>query len=350
MDTLTNHFHPFYKTTILTQFRSFKSSISSSLKNISFCSQPASKQCLEAIESTKEELIESSPRTEKLRLNSQVYVIPHPQKQKKGGEDAFFVSKNGLAIGVSDGVGGWSDRGIDPSLYSKTLMRETKLAYEELNLIDPLDSLKSAAKKANKILGSATACILSIDETGQHTILKSANLGDSGYMLIRNGCVLYRTKEQQFNFNFPYQLGATSRAQPSDADLANLELREGDKIVLGTDGLFDNLFDSEILEIVNSSTYNLGKKNMIESIDIRESIAEQLAKKAYEKSKNPCTSTPFSQHAKVHGIKVPGGKLDDITVVFATVKDFKQNIQQKSDQAEELSELQNEKKEEVSTL
>ncbi len=46
-------------------------------------------------------------------------MIPHPEKAHKGGEDAYYVSSNILA--VADGVGGWADQGIDPGLYSKKL-------------------------------------------------------------------------------------------------------------------------------------------------------------------------------------------------------------------------------------
>ncbi len=34
----------------------------------------------------------------------QPYSIPHPQKVEKGGEDAYFVSTDGKAIGVADGT------------------------------------------------------------------------------------------------------------------------------------------------------------------------------------------------------------------------------------------------------
>lgn len=38
-------------------------------------------------------------------INS-VNVIPHPDKIDKGGEDAYYISDN--IIAVADGVGGWS--------------------------------------------------------------------------------------------------------------------------------------------------------------------------------------------------------------------------------------------------
>lgn len=59
----------------------------------------------------------STPEKFKFRYGSKL--IPHPDKIKKGGEDAFFVHDNILVI--ADGVGGWSNRGVDPALYSKRL-------------------------------------------------------------------------------------------------------------------------------------------------------------------------------------------------------------------------------------
>lgn len=41
------------------------------------------------------------------------------------GEDAYFIAHNRLAdvLGVADGVGGWRDHGVDPSVFSRGLMR-----------------------------------------------------------------------------------------------------------------------------------------------------------------------------------------------------------------------------------
>jgi protein phosphatase PTC7 len=58
-------------------------------------------------------------------------ILPHPEKEFKGGEDALLVSKNVLM--VADGVGGWADKGIDPGLYSKRLVK----IVEELVSQDP---------------------------------------------------------------------------------------------------------------------------------------------------------------------------------------------------------------------
>lgn len=42
-----------------------------------------------------------------LVLISGAYVLPHPDKMSKGGEDWFYVSDSMRSIGVADGVGGW---------------------------------------------------------------------------------------------------------------------------------------------------------------------------------------------------------------------------------------------------
>lgn len=55
-----------------------------------------------------------------------------------------------------------------------------------------------------KSLGSATACVLGIDcNTGQ---LNSVNIGDSGYVVVRDNRVIYRSRSQKMNGDCPRQL------------------------------------------------------------------------------------------------------------------------------------------------
>jgi serine/threonine protein phosphatase PrpC len=49
-----------------------------------------------------------APITEtQLALVSGGFMIPHPAKVAKGGEDAYFIDKYGRSFGIADGVGGW---------------------------------------------------------------------------------------------------------------------------------------------------------------------------------------------------------------------------------------------------
>ena len=88
--------------------------------------------------------------------------------------------------------------------------------------------------------------------------------------IIRRNEFIFRTEEQQHSFNYPYQLGTGSTDSPTDAQVFTVKVESGDIIVMGTDGIFDNLFDEDILEEVvrcvdgidpqpNQSPYGTGK-------------------------------------------------------------------------------------------
>jgi len=230
-------------------------------------------------------------------------IIPHPAKVEKGGEDAFFISDDGTALGVADGVGGWELEGVDPSIYSNTLMASaSSVANNNPNLREPIEILDQAYKKCIGIKGSSTACIITIKNNN----LYSANVGDSGFLLIRNGSIIYRTKEQQHYFNCPYQLGYGSADVPADAHGVILELQENDIIIVGSDGLFDNMFETDILDCINKIGGN----------DLRK-LAYTIAETARQYSVSVDRVSPFEVNAYRSGYQYSGGKSDDITVLVA---------------------------------
>lgn len=56
---------------------------------------------------------------------AQAHIIPHPEKAGNC-EDAYFISKGGNIFGVADGVGVWSELGINSGLYSTSLLNHVK--------------------------------------------------------------------------------------------------------------------------------------------------------------------------------------------------------------------------------
>lgn len=55
----------------------------------------------------------------------------------------------------------------------------------------------------------------------------------------------------QKEFNHPYQIGYRRNGDdPSLSEVNKHEIKSGDLIILGTDGCFDNLFEEDILSIV----------------------------------------------------------------------------------------------------
>eukprot|EP01112_Ceratiomyxa_fruticulosa_P003135 TRINITY_DN1351_c0_g2_i6.p1 TRINITY_DN1351_c0_g2~~TRINITY_DN1351_c0_g2_i6.p1 ORF type:complete len:404 (+),score=114.78 TRINITY_DN1351_c0_g2_i6:147-1214(+) len=259
----------------------------------------------------------------KLSLSSTAFMIPHPDKATKGGEDALMISPNGNIVGVADGVGGWADQGVNPSLYSQSLMEN---AFKVSSYCDePMAVMYLAYKTTErmKVKGSSTCCILSL----KGNMLYSANLGDSGFAVLRDGKIVHKSTPQQHKFNFPYQLGTNSNERPQDSDVRSFKVREGDLIVLASDGFWDNVWTDPKKP---SCLTNLikGKKD-------ERDVARTLAKAAFNitRSKDDI-ETPFSAH---YG--ETWAKTDDITVVVSRVtsKTARVMVKSLSEAASELN-------------
>ena len=244
--------------------------------------------------------------------------IPHEDKRHKGGEDAWYASHDMLA--VADGVGGWADEGVDPGLFSKKLCRDIGRIYQQ----DKKQSLKDIlieSVKINEETGTSTAVLLKIDPERPDSHLLTTNLGDSGYMIFRpdeegNLEQIFKSKEQQHSFNFPYQCG-TGSPLPTAAEDQEHEIQTDDIIVVGSDGLFDNLYDKHILKCLKPRLETKGSKRMEDVLKASKCLAVNAERLGHKGS----YISPFSLHAREHGRNYIGGKLDDITVIVAQVQD-----------------------------
>lgn len=202
--------------------------------------------------------------------------------------------------------------------------------FFQYNDANPVNILKESYEKSlteakkNNILGSTTACIAVL----RHDELRVANIGDCGISIIRNNHYVFRSEEQQHAFNFPYQLGLRSRDQPSHAQSFTVKVKKGDIIVMGSDGLYDNLFDKDILELVRKHVLahtipgTPQRPPRVRNLQpqILSDILANAAKEVSEASRR--VDTPFQRRAMAEGIYVEGGKADDISVVVAVVKDL----------------------------
>lgn len=89
--------------------------------------------------------------------------------------------------------------------------------------------------------------------------------------------------------------------------LHTLPVAAGDVIILGTDGLWDNLSVHEISETVKELTATACRPSV---------IAQKLAKLAFEHALDKHAATPYSQGAsEAFDMIYSGGKQDDITAV-----------------------------------
>lgn len=261
------------------------------------------------------------------------------------GDDSFFVSTNTAAdvLGVADGVGGWRNYGIDPSLFSSSLMAtcervvnegrsrpdapKTIIATGYYDLMEmsrkSLRPSSSDRSRPSGLVGSSTVCVVSFHRETHK--LHTANLGDSGWAVVRDGKVIHRSTEQQHYFNTPFQLslppqprqGSNSsmlQDSPEMADSASVPLMEGDVVLVATDGLWDNLDDYMILEEIESHLKNPNDEESVQR------TAHALAARARELAFDPRYMSPFAKNARAAGIQaVMGGKPDDITILLSSV-------------------------------
>ncbi|KAL2260683.1 hypothetical protein VTK26DRAFT_5232 [Humicola hyalothermophila] len=217
-----------------------------------------------------------------------------PPRGKRGklsrpdsGQDAFFVSRLGavpgeVALGVADGVGGWMDSGIDPADFSHAFCDYMAAAATASTATmggtgRPLSARQVMQKGYEAVChdplikaGGSTAIVGLLTADG---MLEVANLGDSGFILLRLNGVHASSEPQTHAFNTPYQLsvvppsmllraaafgGAQLMDQPRDAEVTRHRLRHGDVLVFASDGLWDNLFNQDVLRIVSRTMARAG--------------------------------------------------------------------------------------------
>jgi len=203
------------------------------------------------------------------------------------------------------GVGGWNkEYGVDARAYSNKLSEGVKIAFEEKKIRDPIELCHYAWEGAKEIPGTSTACVAYLDGNK----LKIGNVGDSGTLILRKDKTLFRTREQQVEFNMPYQIGTGSDLTPkTHGESSEVPLQHGDWIVMSSDGLFDNLEVADIVKVLKKTT--------------ADNAAKDLAEKTFKLSQDKHHHSPFAKDAKKNGLKWTGGKPDDITVIAALVQD-----------------------------
>lgn len=328
--------------------------------------------------------------TPRVQLVSAAASLPHPSKTS-GGEDAHFISNTGQMIGVADGVGGWAEYGVDAGLFAQQLMDNCKKESENSSLCRtlsrssdwngkcPLLVLESGFRRVDA-MGTSTACVVSVD--GERKQLQAANLGDSGFLLLRRGTesdgasslthtewakgsgwdgieptmgesegnsrgdnsssvwhgwyLVAKSTEQLHVFNCPRQLGTQSSDMPSHSEMVRADIQVGDVILAATDGFFDNVWPEEALEIMGegispedfmASAGSVPQDSGDTGGDGAEApyhgelkqLAKRLASTARRHGTNMRKESPFGHSAAAWGFDFRGGKLDDVTVVVSLV-------------------------------
>ena len=209
----------------------------------------------------------------------------------------------------------------DTGVFSRQLVEFCRQAVE-LGTMDALSVLQFAAKhlKRSGTLGSSVVSLGIVDLIQGR--LQTATIGDSGFVLLGktkendgSHIIRYRSPQQEHSFGCPYQLGHQESAdQPEDAMLATVPVYPGDVLVFGSDGLFDNVSDDRIVDIVDDI---LTKGDASPAMKARE-ICHALASSSFAASTDKRSVTPYSAAAsQAFEMVFSGGKKDDISVVVS---------------------------------
>jgi protein phosphatase PTC7 len=243
---------------------------------------------------------------------------PHDDKLSDGGDDAWFLTNSVVnAVGVADGVGAWRSKGINAGECARELMSLCRDYYGDAYNFDnvPQNCLEQVIPRL-RAEGSTTALVAKLSDDTDLPILEVAQIGDSDLVVYRQNYVVFQTLPQQHRHNQPFQVGPRETDTANDAQNYSVTVQISDYIVLGTDGLWDNLYASQVAQILADAPDGVSSNT----------LANLVASAAYVASQDPDIWSPFAQRAYEQGEirrqnfeEHLGGKPDDITVVVCRV-------------------------------
>ncbi|KAJ9090698.1 hypothetical protein QFC19_009500 [Naganishia cerealis] len=248
----------------------------------------------------------------------------------KAGDDAMLISPTVMAI--ADGVTGWEtkDTNCSSGIWSRSmvetlsrLMTEYKFnhAPHHLNKRDIDEILDDSFLHTSHLMdlqglsGSSTLILLML--SGEY--LKMISIGDSKLYIIRDGDIIETNKEQMISDLCPQQIGTQTLGQlPSEmAWVDSMKLKEGDIIVMCSDGISDNLYEWEIVHYLDESL-NLKKDSLKKAannilVKAKEVAFDDYAYTPYNEKVNALPAAKYGHNAST------GGKLDDMSICIARV-------------------------------
>ncbi|KAH7647692.1 hypothetical protein FG379_001491 [Cryptosporidium bovis] len=147
--------------------------------------------------------------------------------------------------------------------------------------------------------------------------------------------IVARSEIQQHFFNCPHQLTIMPDINCSSDEILKrssnvvqsfrVDTKVGDLVIIGTDGIFDNIFDEDMIDIVNKTRKKYGKNFNENPVLVADCIAKELLTCALKAANSvphgsKAKATPFSEGALIDVNRhIEGGKPDDITVIVAFV-------------------------------
>lgn len=312
------------------------------------------KGTLDALVRREQHFSEQYSRNKPLCFNGKPFQQTHPKKaaqaKKLGRKDADATLVSPMLLGIADGVSQIEEFGIDASILPNDLLdviEEQAIAQllpgqETEEYLGPISMMRDAYE-ATDSLGSTTILTATMDNSTRihgklHPMIAVCSIGDCEILVLRrNGegrlCVAFHTEMQRIDGNAqsPLQLARVDDSVDPNFDpevmieviekgsaVHCVSAYEGDVVVLGTDGVFDNLFIDEVVaicdEMLQQPCYS---KNHFVPLERRllGDVAKRIVKECHAKTqptRGGFRDCPIGK----------GGKVDDTSCVVGEVVEW----------------------------
>eukprot|EP00929_Paragymnodinium_shiwhaense_P016011 TRINITY_DN124123_c0_g1_i1.p1 TRINITY_DN124123_c0_g1~~TRINITY_DN124123_c0_g1_i1.p1 ORF type:complete len:411 (+),score=128.44 TRINITY_DN124123_c0_g1_i1:98-1330(+) len=314
---------------------------------------------LSEFQKREQQFAEEYNKNKPLCFSARAYQKTHPGKMQAGHhKDADATLASPMLLGVADGVSQLEEFGMDASELPNELLRtceelamsqlvptEKRSSFSKDHYRGPVSLLKEAYEMTDS-LGSTTVLLAVLDNGTRihgklHPMVAVLTIGDCELLMLRRMQgrnkpfqAVFHTEMQRIDGHAqtPLQLARVDeRVDPDfDEELA-LEViergsavhcvsaYEGDIIILGSDGVFDNLFLDEIVDICNEMLP--AKADVHGDFEplppgILGKIAERIVEDSHAKSTvsklGELPETPIGR----------GGKMDDTAVVVGEIVEW----------------------------
>jgi|EP00427_Karlodinium_veneficum_P024276 protein phosphatase PTC7 len=305
---------------------------------------------LDSLVKREQHFAEAYQKNKPLCFNSKSYQKTHPLKQEKGQKDADATLCSPMLIGIADGVSQIEEFGIDASeLPNELLNAVEELAVNQLlpgqetdEYLGPISMMRDAYDSTES-LGSTTVLTAIMDNSTKihgklHPMVAVCSIGDCEILILRRSNkeatfqTVFHTEMQRIDGNAqsPLQLARVDETVDPDFDpsvaieviergsaVHCVSAFEGDIVILGSDGVFDNLFIDEIVSICDASMPPKSSTSKFKPVSRRVlgDVARQIVYASHSKTQminGAYMDTPIGR----------GGKIDDTSCVVSEVVEW----------------------------
>jgi len=315
---------------------------------------PSEKQrgTLDTLQRREQHFSEQYQKNKPLCFNAKAYQKTHPKKALGGQKDADATLVSPMLVGVADGVSQIEEFGIDASeLPNELLDAVEELAVSQLlpdKVNRPQDCYQGPIKmmkqayESTESLGSTTVLLAIMDNSSKihgklHPMIAVLSIGDCEILILRRleGRLdqVFHTEMQRIggHAQSPLQLARVDETvDPNFDESIAIEViergsavhcvsaYEGDIVVLGSDGVFDNMYVEEIVAICDEMIPDprKGGKFKCTSRDLLGNVAKRIVQECHAKTlpneRGGYPETPIGR----------GGKIDDTSCLVGEVVEW----------------------------